>query len=260
MIHNTPKTSSIEKALGILMAFTPHNHQMGTVELSQKLNLHPATVNRILKILSRKEFLRQDDRTRKFTLGTSVFNLARTIFHSLSGNLLNVAVPYLENLCEMVGETVVMEVMSNKSSIVAYVEQGRRGLSIGPNVGDIVPNHAAAGAKAMIAFHDPKDIDSFLGKQFRRFTEKTITDPQILRRELKQVRKHGVAFCREEMETGFNAIGAPVFNHDNKPVAAVVVAGLIGRVKCDTDSAMTRALKETTTKISNKIFYSEHNT
>ena len=143
MKHNTPKTSSIEKALNVLMAFTRFGNEMGTVELSQNLDLHPATVNRILQILNRKGFLHQSDQTRKFTLGPSVFHLGRAIFQSLSGNLLKTAVPYIEDLAEEVGQTVVLEVISGKDAIVVYLEQGKRGYLIGPKIGDRVPNDAA---------------------------------------------------------------------------------------------------------------------
>ena len=37
MNHKTGNLSSTEKALNILMAFAPDNHEMGTLELSKKL-------------------------------------------------------------------------------------------------------------------------------------------------------------------------------------------------------------------------------
>ena len=114
MRHKTPKTSSIEKALMIIMAFTSHSDEMGTVELSQKLGFHPATVSRILQILRKKGFLQNNKRTRKFTLGPSAFELGKTIFRSVNPNLLNIAMPYLVDLCEEVGETVVLETISGK--------------------------------------------------------------------------------------------------------------------------------------------------
>ena len=257
MRHNTPKRSSIEKALEILMAFIPDNNEMGTVGLSQNLDLHPATVNRILQILSQKGFLQQNDRTRKFTLGPSAFQLGRTIFQSVSGNLLKFAMPYLGDLSEKLGETVVLEVMSGKNSVVVYLAQGTRGYLIGPKIGDRVPMHAAAGAKAMLAFYDRESLDSLLDGEFRRFTSKTITDLEALQLELKKARKQGVAFCREEMARGVNAIGAPIFDHDSKAVAAVVVVGQASRLKCDIRSPVVEALKGAVSEISARIFHPE---
>src|SRR3972149_11624717 len=120
MRHKTLKTSSIEKALMILLTFPSHSDEVGTVELSRKLGFHPATVSRILQILKKRGFLQNNKRTRKFTLGPSVFELGKTIFRSVNPNLLNIAMPYLVDLCEEVGETVVLETMSGKSIVVNY--------------------------------------------------------------------------------------------------------------------------------------------
>lgn len=254
MKHKTIGKTSIDKALDILLAFTPGNPSMGTVEIGRKLGLHPATVNRIIQILARRDFLKQDERTKKFSLGPSAFLIGRTIFQSVSNNLLQIAIPYLEDLCERLGETVVLEVMSGKDSVVAYVQQGRRGLAIGPKVGDILPNHAAAGAKAIIAHLGLDKIESFIDNSMPRFTNKTITKKDILIRELKKAKRDGVAFCREEMEIGFNAIGAPIFNHNKRPIAAVVIAGLTHRVKCNIKSPMVAELKKTANSISKNLF------
>jgi DNA-binding IclR family transcriptional regulator len=255
MKHKTPKTSSIEKALEILMAFNPHNYEMGTMELSQKLNYHPATVNRILRILSQKEFLQQNDRTRKFKLGPEAFHMGRTIFQSISGNILNIALPYLGDLCEKIGETVVLEAVSGQHMIVAYIVQGTHALSIGPRIGDRLPAHAAAGTKAIIAFSDQKMIDRFLDNKLQYLTPNTITDPEALIFELKKIRQQGVGFCREEMADSINGVGAPIFNHENKPIAAVAVVGLAHRVRCDIKSPIVAEVKYAASKIAAQLFH-----
>ncbi len=257
MRHKTPKTSSIEKALAILMEFTGSNHEMGTVELSQKLGFHSATVSRILQILKQKGFLQLSKRTRKFTLGPSTFELGKTIFRSFNGNLLNLAMPYLVDLREEVGETVVLETMSGRNPVVTYIAQGKRSLSILPNIGDRVPIHVSPGAKAMIAFSGSKIIDSLLDKKMQSFTPHTITDKETLKRQLKKIRRLGVAFCREEMAVGVNAIGVPIFDHTNGAVAAVVIAGLAPRIKLDMESPVAVALRKTAREISAQLFHQE---
>ena len=257
MRHDTPKTSSIEKALAVLMEFTRSDHEMGTVELSQKLGLHSATVSRILQILKQKGFLQLNERTRKFLLGPSTFELGRTIFRSLSGNLLNIALPYLVDLREEVGETVVLEAMSGGNPVVAYIAQGKRSLSVGPNIGDRVPFHVSPGAKAMIAYADSRVIDSLLEKEIQSFTPYTVTDREILINQFEEIRHSGIAFCREEMAIGVNAIGVPIFDHDDKAVAAVVIAGLSSRVVCEPESPIAKALKKTAREISAQLFHQQ---
>ncbi len=255
MKHKTPKTTSIEKALAILMEFTGGNREMGTVELSQNLGFHSATVSRILQILKHKGFLQLNKRTRKFNLGPSTFELGKTIFRSFNGNLLNIAMPFLVDLREEVGETVVLETMSGRNPVVTYIAQGKRSLSILPNIGDRVPIHVSPGAKAMIAFSAPEIVDSFLKKKMHSFTPHTITERETVKRQLARIRRLGVAFCREEMALGVNAIGAPIFDYSNRAVAAVVIAGLAPRLKLDIESPIVAALKTTAREISARLFH-----
>jgi DNA-binding IclR family transcriptional regulator len=237
------------------MEFTGSNHEMGTVELSQKLGFHSATVSRILQILKHKGFLQLSNRTRKFTLGPSTFELGKTIFRSFNGNLLNLAMPYLVDLREEVGETVVLETMSGRNPVVTYIAQGKRSMSILPNIGDRVPIHVSPGAKAMIAFSGAKIIESLLDRKMQAFTPHTITDKETLKRHLNRIRRLGVAFCREEMAIGVNAIGVPIFDHANRAVAAVVVAGLAPRLKLDMSSPVVIAVKNTAREISAELFH-----
>ncbi len=250
-------SNAVEKALRILMAFYPRNSEMGTVELSRKTGFHIATVNRIVWILARNRFLFQNPLTRKFNLGPSVFALGEAAIESLSDNLLHKALPYLNELCEKVHETVVLEVISGENGIVAYVAQGKQTIAIRANIGSRLPTHAAAGAKAIIAYSAEEVMENFLKKNLRRFTYKTITDPEKLRGHLQEIRKQGVSFCREEIDLGVNAIGVPIFNHKNQPEAAIVVVGPSQRVRCSVKSPMVAEIRRTASMIAAQLFHRE---
>jgi len=248
-------SNAVEKALRILMAFYPRNPEMGTVDLSRRTGFHIATVNRILRILARNRFLSQNPLTRKFNLGPSVFALGEAAVESLSDNLLHRALPYLNELCERVRETVVLEVMSGGSAVAAYVARGKQTLGIRANIGGRLPTHAAAGAKAILAFSTGETMENFLRKNLRRFTNKTITDPERLRSHLQKIRKRGVSFCEEEIDEGVNAIAVPILDHKNKPKAAIVVVGPSQRIKCNVKSPLVAELRKTASLIAVQLFH-----
>jgi DNA-binding IclR family transcriptional regulator len=254
MKHNSPKISSIEKAMDILTACIGGKHEMSTAELSEVLGYNITTVHRILQILSKKGYLRQDERTKQFKFGPVAFEMGRAVFQSISGKLLNIAVPYLVDLSEQAGETVILEALSGRTSVIIYISQGRHGITIRPVIGDKAPFHASAGAKAMLAFLDPQLWGRYLDGELVRFTPKTLVDVEKLKRQLKKVKRQGLALGSEEMALGINAIGAPVFDHDNKPVGAVVIIGLAQNVACDIQSPMVQKLKKTANEISARLF------
>ena len=74
MQHKTSTHHSLAKALEILMAFTPHNQDMGTVELSERLGYHKSTVSRLLHVLMDYGFVRQNQESKKFVLGQPVLS------------------------------------------------------------------------------------------------------------------------------------------------------------------------------------------
>ena len=252
-----PKANAIDKALIILACFLPYNKEMGTVEISQRLGLHKATASRILLTLVRHGFLIQNQETRKFTLGYTVAQLARAIGHFVKADLIPIAKPFVDALREELKETVTLEVCSGGSIFMAYIAEGPQLLALAGNIGERVPAHAAAGAKAIVAFSSHDMRQALLGPNLERLTKKTITNPAAFAREIAKIKKEGIAFDLEEVNEGTCAIGAPVFNHELEPVGAVVVAAPCQRMARRSNSRMARALKETARKISSSLYHPE---
>ncbi|MEZ2391781.1 IclR family transcriptional regulator [bacterium RCC_150] len=93
-------------------------------------------------------------------------------------------------------------------------------------VGGRARMHATALGKAILAFSDRDFLDSVLSGPLLHQTEKTITDPAALRKEVSQVRQERVAYDVEESRLGLFCVSAPVFNGQGGPVAgAISVAG-----------------------------------
>ena len=246
---------AVEKALDILMVFTPHNQEMGTVELSEKMGFHKSTVSRLLHVLARKGFLHQNPETKKFQLGPSAMTLGVAIKKSLETNLVHIAKPYIDSLREELQETITLEVFSGTNTVLAYFAEGPHRINLAGNIGDILAVHAAAGAKAILAFSSSRVRDRILNGRLSRLTPNTITDPALLQKQFQDILRHGIAFDKEEHDIGTSAIGTPIFDSSGKPVAALVVAGPSQRITLDIDSSMAIRLKETALEISKQLYY-----
>ena len=117
-------------------------------------------------------------------------------------------------------------------------------------------------------FRSPRDLypdeqqdyqDYFVQHLFSVFCHKTLTTVNgyhmILLRQMEDIRKHGVAFDYKEFDKDTSAIGAPIFNHEGKPVAAIVVAGPSQRISLTYDSPLVVELKDAAEKISAQLLF-----
>jgi DNA-binding IclR family transcriptional regulator len=250
----TTRMSSTEKALAILMAFTPNNHPMGTLELSKKLNIHKSTVSRLLHLLTDNGFLHQNPETKKYFLGRAAAEIGNTVLRSLNNEIVTIAQPYLNQLCDEVGESVALEVVSGTNVVLAYHCEGRGHLRFSFKLGEQVPIHVAAGSKTILA-HSPADfVDRCLHKRLERFTENTIVSKAKYLELLKEVRKTGLAYDRGERYEDTRAIAAPILNDNGIAVAAVVIAGPAFRLTPEFLSKVKNPLKKTARDISQRLF------
>jgi IclR family KDG regulon transcriptional repressor len=253
----TDKPNAVEKALEILMAFSPTSLELGTTDLTRITGFHVATVSRTIQLLTRKGFLQQNPLTRKFRLGLSIFSLGQTAMESISNGLTRVAMPVIEELGKKLGETVIIEVLSGSTGIIAYVVQGAKNSSIRGHIGARIAIHAGAGTKAILAFSRQEIVKEFLKNTLARLTHKTITDPEKFRKHLEKIKKQGVGFSQEEFDVGINAIGVPIFNHKDEPVASIVVIGPSPRIRCEVESPMVAELRKAAFEIAAQLYHHE---
>ena len=253
MTTDSKKHNAIEKTLSILNVFSPYNQELSSNEVSKKLGYHKATASRILLLLTKYGFLEQNKKNNKFKLGPSIAILSSSFYRSLESKLIQLARPYLKKLRDSIQETVVLEVLSGRTTVRAYSIEGPGPLHLIGTIGARLPIHATAGSKAILAHLDQDTWDYFLDNDLPRRTASTITDLNQYKKELRKAKTDGIAFDMEELDPDICAMAAPVFNAEGIPIAAVVVATLAGHLKRDVNSRKAVQLKNTADKISEHI-------
>ena len=249
---------SVQKALQILLAFVPHNNDMGTSEISARLGLHKSTVSRLLNVLTSYGFLQHDAKTRKFRFGISAAKISTAIKQSLGEQLVGIAQPHLDGLRNEIGETVALEVWVRNATIMAYRAEAlrlRRVYLLRP--GDRVDVHVSAGARVILAFLAPHAVDHILKGPFKRYTENTIVDPSTLKEKIRKARDAGFAISKGERNPDSNIVAVPIFDYEKKPVAAISLFTNTEELPKLLEADIVLKLKKTAALISAKLLYSE---
>ncbi len=250
--------AAVEKALRILMAFVPRNEKTAPVVLSKRLDIHPSTTTRLLKVLKKHGFVEQDPETRKYSLGRSTLFLAQAVIESLNTELVSIARPFIDSLRDRINESVGLEVWVGETTILAYVAPGPQLIQISTTLGARMPVHVAAGARAIMAHLPQKVVEDLLRGEFRAFTPKTITDPKEIKRKLSEIKRKGISLEHGELDEDVHIMAAPVFDHSRSPVAAVVIGGPAYRMKDHMQGKTVSLLKETAAQVSERLYYPDH--
>ncbi|WP_207261511.1 IclR family transcriptional regulator [Desulfovibrio sp. Huiquan2017] len=217
------KESAIGKAMQILRFFESENRPSTIQELSRSLGLKRATVHRTVQTLVEYGMLRHELDGSRVSLGGAILALGTSLTHSLrSGALLESARPHLVRLREKTGCGVTLELFSGMRNILLFALKGLRVVSFAGSQGDVMPWHAAAGAKATLANVHPDELAQLLSERMFPFTPNTITNPDRFLAELKSVRRKGYATDLGETQLGVNAVAVPFFSYDGRPAGAVV--------------------------------------
>lgn len=87
------------------------------------------------------------------------------------------------------------------------------------------PLHGSSSGKVLLASMTEEDQDAALPAPLAALTPHTVTDPDVLLRELERVRLVDHALSRNELAPGLTSVAAPVRDHSGRVVAAMIAAG-----------------------------------
>jgi len=245
--------SSVQKAIGILLSFIPENKAMGNLELSKSLGLNKSTVSRLTHVLVHYGLIQQDEETKKYELGRTSALLGMAVEVSQHQRLAQLGQSCVDYLRDAVEESVCLEVLDGDRVRLVCKAVGPPPLSV--TFPDSLPMHVAAGAKVILAFSDHEYIDSMINRDFTKMTDNTITDFEVYKDQLKEVRQLGVAYDHGEANTGVHTVSVAVFNHLKKPVAALSICAPTNRIHKIVDSNNIKLLKNAAKMLSGRLFY-----
>lgn len=254
LVQTIERTSLILDMLGQ----SPQGMSVG--ELSVKIKLPKGTTHRLLSSLSYFGYVRQDSKTRNYSLGFKLVELGNLLLSQI--DLRKEAEPFLRNLSERTKETVHM-VFLDRNEIV-YIEkvemdQNPSGLKMASRIGLRNPAHSCAVGKVLLSHLSEEELDHLIkDKRLMRRTDNTITDPNQLKEHLKLVRSQGYAADDEENERGIRCVAAPIRNETGRVVAAISISGPAFRItKKVIQEILRKEVMETASKISQRLGFRE---
>jgi DNA-binding IclR family transcriptional regulator len=239
---------SVDRAVRILGALQGAR-RLSLSELSARLDLPPSTTHGILKTLQAHGMVLQDRDSNRYQLGPAVLKLGNVYLDTLE--LRSRAVTWSEELARRSGHAVRTGVLTYDEVVIIHHEPRPDGSRQMPEVGIVIPAHASALGKAMLAFL-PEQADELLaGETLRSMTSETVVDPGLLRKQLDDVARDALATEQEEAVLGEAGVAAPIFDASGLAVGAIgIVLPAVDWAEAD---ATFTAVREAARNISREL-------
>ncbi len=244
--------ASVDRAVELLLLLGRHRRDMGVTELAKELGVQKSTIHSLLQTLMLRGFVRQTDSGR-YTLGYGLIRLGEACAEQL--DIREIARPLMAELANESQEIALLAVLSGTELIIIEKVEPQRPFFIIPKFDFSITLHSTAIGKVLLANAPPAIVGEVLQRGVERFTPYTLTDREVLQKELAQVREQGFAVgCNETIE-GVTCIAVPVYDAAGKVAAALSVSSASRVLAAQRYETLVRLLKEKAGKIARRLGY-----
>jgi len=220
--------TSLARGLAVIQAFSQRRHHLTISQVSTTTGLSRAAVRRCLYTLAKLGFAGSDD-NRHFFLRPRILALGHSYISSMP--LATAAQPVLEHISHLLHESCSIATLDGVDIVYIARANVTRIMSIDLGVGSRLPAFCTSMGRAILANLPPEELDSVLARvEFKRYTERTITNPAKLTQALRQIRRDGYSIIDQELEHGLLSMAVPIQNPSGKVVAALNIGAHAQRV------------------------------
>jgi DNA-binding IclR family transcriptional regulator len=187
--------------------------------VTQEMGLPWATVHRIITQLTKADFLRRDPETKRYEIGPALWFAGAT--YMANHRVLRAAAPYLQKPEQIEGIAVQLAERVRDQAVAIYSAQPHATDIAKAQYGFHFPLHCGSKCRVLLAFETPDFIEQYLRRPLERLTELTITDPEVLRKDLAEIRQRGYSITIADVQPFTGSMAAPIRDVSGRVIASL---------------------------------------
>src|SRR4030067_1198406 len=243
---------TIDRAMMILIKLSEIGESVGITDLSEILNIPKASIYRILTTLEKRDFILQDEDTKRYSLGVTILRMSEKV--QSQNILLAISQKHLEYLAERTGEVASLGIIHSNKGLVIKSITSKSASILTTKLGSIVEFHCSGLGKALLVDKTADQIIEIIGSTlFPRYTQNTLTTLDQLLSKLEVVRETGLAFDNEETEEGLLCIATPIRDWNDRTIAAISISAPKNRLIGQNLENAKKIIKEAGENIHNSL-------
>ncbi|MBW8486729.1 IclR family transcriptional regulator [Actinomadura parmotrematis] len=243
---------SASRTLDVLELLSSAPDPRTLAEMAVLLEVPKSSLHGILRTMQARGWVEADGTGTRYRLGVRAL-LTGTAYVD-GDDIVAITAAILDRLSEETGETVHLGRLDGPDVVYLAKRESTHAVRLYSAVGRRLPAHATALGKALLAAHDPGEVDRRLNWPLASLTPTTITDPAELHAELERVRARGyaadegentpdircVAVALAQPAAGVNALSCSVPRTRASDERMAELAGALRRAARDIDPLAQR--------------------
>jgi len=223
MSSPTLGVQSIRRAFAVLRALG--SGPLGVTDVAVASRIPKSTAARLLAALASEGAVEQVPGETRYRLGPDLLAVASGLAETW--DIVAIARPVLVDLVAEVGEAAGVSIRDGWT--VQYVDQvepaNPNPIQVRDWTGTRIPLHAVSSGQVFLAQMPGPMLARYLAEPLEAFTPQTLTDAPALLERLREVRRDGHAWVRDEYSEGLSSVAASIADARAEVVAAVHVHG-----------------------------------
>ena len=234
-----------------MLCFTPEEPVRSLTQIAESVHMSKTTVHRLLTTLETRRFISRDKDTGMYRLGFRIVEMASLVLKDME--LRRWALPYLKGLSKEYGETVDLSVLDGSHVIYLEVIESPQRVKLAAAIGQRLPAYFTASGKAILAFTPEEQVRKTLAENFAEHKgEAGLTISRALK-DLVKTAERGYAISEQEYEDQINAVAAPIFDDDRRPIASIAIVGPSFRLSRDRLPELGESIRKIADEISHDV-------
>lgn len=210
----------VARVARVLAAFDDEHRSLSLSDTARRCGLPLTTTFRLVRSLSAVGYLEREPGG-DYHIGLRLWEVASFAPRGLG--LREVALPFMEDLFQVTRHNVQLAVRDGGESVYLERIAGSRAVPVLTRVGGRFPLHPTGVGRVLLAWAPPEVVEQVLSRPLERFTPFTATDPDVIRRELADVRSRGYAVNDRQVTIDSLSVAAPIRQPDGAVTAALSV-------------------------------------
>jgi DNA-binding IclR family transcriptional regulator len=208
---------ALEKGLEIIELLAAAGEPLSTRAIADKLGRSKGEIFRMLCVLMDRGYLDRDPVSEELALSHRLFDLG--IRTPRARPLMEIAVPAMEQLSEVIAQSVHLVVLSEGQTVVVANAPGPGDISLTLKLGYRRPAFDATSGKVMLAFQAPQTRQ----RSFDLAGIATEREQARMSSRLDEIESRGYLIADSHDVPGVTDISAPILDRRHRCVASLVV-------------------------------------